>query len=85
MANLGRRRRALVVLHQAHSTPGRVGMRLQALGCELDVRRPSLGDPLPASLAAHDGVVVFGGPMCANDADEWIRREIDWLETPLRE
>ena len=85
MTNTGQRRRALVILHQAHSTPGRVGMRLKALGCELDIRRPSLGDSLPATLARHDGVIVFGGPMCANDSEEWIKREIDWIGTPLRE
>ena len=85
MAEAGRPLRALIVLHQAHSTPGRVGRRLQALGVELDIRRPALGDPLPASLEAHDGVIVFGGPMSANDPDAWIRREIDWLSVPLRE
>ena len=68
MAAAGSPRRALIVLHQEHSTPGRVGRRLQALGVELDIRRPALGDPLPASLEAHDGVIVFGGPMSANDA-----------------
>jgi GMP synthase (glutamine-hydrolysing) len=75
----------LIVMHQAHSTPGRVGAYLTALGARLDVRRPSLDDPLPDTLEDHDGVVVFGGPMCANDDCEWIAREIAWLETPLRE
>jgi GMP synthase (glutamine-hydrolysing) len=83
MAEFGRRRKALIVLHQAHSTPGRVGRQLEALGVDLDVRRPALGDTLPASLDEHDGVVVFGGPMSANDEDEWLRREIDWLAVPL--
>ena len=85
MAAAGCPLRALIVLHQAHSTPGRVGRRLQALGVELDIRRPALGDPLPASVDEHDGVIVFGGPMGANDEDEWIRREIDWLSVPLRQ
>ena len=75
----------LIVLHQAHSTPGRVGALLSALGARLDIRRPSLSDPLPDTLADHDGVVVFGGPMGANDDCDWIAREIAWLETPLRE
>ena len=79
------RKRVLIVLHQAHSTPGRIGCYLTALGARLDVRRPSLGEPLPATLDEHDAVVVFGGPMCANDDCEWIGREIAWLETPLRE
>ncbi len=85
MAEPGQRRRALIVLHQEHSTPGRVGRQLQALGIELDIRRPPLGDALPSTLKDHVGVVVFGGPMCANDEHDWIRREIDWLEVPLKE
>jgi GMP synthase (glutamine-hydrolysing) len=75
----------LIVMHQAHSTSGRVGCYLSALGARLDIRRPSLEEPLPETLDEHDGVVVFGGPMCANDDCEWISREIAWLETPLRE
>ncbi len=79
------RPKVLIVMHQAHSTPGRVGALLTALGATLDVRRPSLDEPLPARLDDHDGVVVFGGPMGANDDCEWIALEIAWLETPLRE
>jgi GMP synthase (glutamine-hydrolysing) len=33
----------------------------------------------------HDGALVFGGPMGANDEHEWIKREIDWLAVPLNE
>lgn len=75
----------LIILHQEHSTPGRVGYALRAIGARLDIRRPCLGDGLPKSLREHDGVVVFGGPMGANDESEWIRREIAWLEAPLGE
>lgn len=80
----GARPRILVVLHQEHSTPGRVGRLLEHLGYSLDVRRPCHGDLLPESLDGHAGAVFFGGPMSANDADEFVRREIDWLELPLR-
>ncbi|WP_113893082.1 glutamine amidotransferase [Roseiarcus fermentans] len=82
---MARRPIVLIVLHQEHSTPGRVGLALKAMGARLDIRRPCLGDPLPATLADHDGVVVFGGPMGANDNAEWIRREIDWFAVPLAE
>ncbi|MBV1705054.1 MAG: glutamine amidotransferase, partial [Hyphomicrobiales bacterium] len=75
--------RILVLLHQEHSTPGRVGRLLQEMGATLDLRRPRFGDPLPATLDDHDGVVVFGGPMCANDGDDWLKAEIDWLGVPL--
>ena len=85
MAERGTRPKVLIVMHQAHSTPGRIGVLLRALGADLDMRRPSLDEPLPETLAEHDGVVVFGGPMSANDDCDWIGREIAWLETPLRE
>lgn len=75
----------LIILHQEHSTPGRVGQHLKAVGIPLDVRRPRFGDPLPDTLAEHSGAVVFGGPMSANDPDDFVRQEIDWLAVPLRE
>ena len=85
MASPARPPTVLIVLHQEHSTPGRVGMALRALGARLDIRRTGLGEPLPKTLADHDGVIVFGGPMGANDEHEWIRREIEWLAVPLAE
>lgn len=75
----------LVVLHQEHSTPGRVGLRLKARGHDLDVRRPRFGDPLPETLAGHAGAIIFGGPMSANDADDYVTREIDWIAVALKE
>jgi GMP synthase (glutamine-hydrolysing) len=85
MASVALRPTVLIILHQEHSTPGRVGYALRAMDVRLDIRRPSLGEPLPKSLAEHDGVVVFGGPMCANDECDWLKREIDWLDAPLKE
>ena len=79
------RDKVLIVLHQDHSTPGRIGALLAQRGFALDIRRPSLGEPLPATLADHAGAIVFGGPMSANDELEWVRREIDWLAVPLSE
>jgi GMP synthase (glutamine-hydrolysing) len=75
----------LVVLHGELSTPGRVGMGLRERGFALDIRRPRFGDSLPQTLDNHTGVVVFGGPQSANDADEVVRREIDWISVPLEE
>jgi len=78
-------RPVLIVLHQETSTPGRVGNALRALGYRLDIRRPRFGDRLPETLDEHAGAVIFGGPMSANDCDDYIRREIGWIEIPLRE
>ncbi len=75
----------LIVLHQETSTPGRVGNALRAMGYPLDIRRPRFGDPLPETMERHAGAVIFGGPQSANDSDDFITREIDWISVPLRE
>jgi GMP synthase (glutamine-hydrolysing) len=75
----------LIVLHQEHSTPGRVGRLLEEMGARLDIRRPRFGDPLPATMAEHAGAIIFGGPMSANDPDDFVRQEIDWIGVPLKE
>ena len=75
----------LIVLHQEGSSAGRVGQMLQQAGFDLDIRRHALGDPLPETLADHVGAVIFGGPMSANDEDDYVRREIDWHGIPLAE
>ena len=70
----------LLIVHQQFSDPGRMGAKLQALGYELDLRCPMLGAPLPASMDDHEAVVVFGGPMSANDDHlDGIRAELDWI------
>ena len=71
----------LIVLHQEHSTPGRVGRLLEARGHALDIRKPRFGDPLPQTMRDHAGAVIFGGPMGANDPDDFIKAEIDrWAD-----
>lgn len=77
--------RILAVLHQERSSCGRLGMMLERMGYSLDVRRPPLGDTLPETLAGHAAAVIFGGPMSANDNDDYVRRETDWIAVPLAE
>jgi GMP synthase (glutamine-hydrolysing) len=75
----------LIVLHQETSSPGRVGQVLQARGHALDIRRPPLGHALPETLEDHAGAVIFGGPMSANDDNDYVREETDWIRVPLEE
>ncbi len=75
----------LIVLHQEHSTPGRVGRLLQERGFRLDVRRPRFGDPLPVDTAPYAGAVIFGGPMSANDPDDFVKAETDWIGLALKD
>jgi GMP synthase (glutamine-hydrolysing) len=78
-------RPVLIVLHGEQSSPGRVGNALRELGHPLDIRKPRFGDPLPETMDDHAGAVIFGGPMSANDPDEFVRREIDWIGVCLKE
>ena len=33
----------------------------------------------------HAGAAIFGGPQSANDNEEFVHREIDWIGVPLRD
>ncbi len=75
----------LTVMHQETSTPGRVGYYLELMGYEMVHCRPPLGDALPETLEDYAGAIVFGGPMSANDKEDFIAKEIKWMEVPLKE
>lgn len=77
--------KVLIVVHQKHSTPGRVGELLEARGYELDRRCPCLEHPLPENPREYAAVVVFGGPMSANDDDclAGIGSEIEYTKKVL--
>ncbi|MEO0536971.1 MAG: glutamine amidotransferase [Cyanobacteria bacterium P01_A01_bin.123] len=75
---------ALVIVHQDTSDSGRIGQILSQRGYQLDQRCPAIGDALPETreaIAAYDAIVVFGGPMSANDDDTlpFIRQEMDLI------
>src|SRR4029078_5665719 len=75
----------LIILHQEHSQPGRVGQVLTKLGYPLDIRRPRFGDPLAEPRDDHAGAAISGGPQSANDEEDFVKREIDWIGVPLRD
>lgn len=75
----------LVILHQEQSNPGHIGQTLKLHGHALDIRRPRFCDSLPLTLAGHDGLVIFGGPMSANDPDDYIKRETNFIGVALKE
>jgi len=77
--------KVLIVLHQETSSPGKLGQMLRRKGYALDIRKPRFGDPLPPTMADHAGAVIFGGPMSANDPDDFVRAETDWIGVPLKE
>lgn len=78
--------KVLIIVHQKTSVPGHVGVLLEERGYMLDRRCPCIGDPLPTTLDEHEGVVVFGGPMSANDDHlDGIRAELEFMDVVLRE
>ena len=74
----------LIILHQATSTPGRIGTLLKSRGYNLIIKRPALGDKLPDTLEGDYAAIMFGGPMSANDKDDFIRYEKDWINSTKR-
>ncbi len=75
----------LIVLHQENSNPGHIGQWFARNGHRLDIRKPRFGDPLPETMQEHCAAVIFGGPMSANDKDDFIVKETDWISVPLQE
>jgi len=62
--------RLLVVVPSDTDPPTRLGEWLRDAGLELDERRQSTGDPLPADLTGFDGLLVLGGPQSSLDDDD---------------
>ena len=75
---------ALFILHQQTSEAGDIANKLKIRGFNFEIIRPSLGDSLPTNLNNYSAIVVFGGPMSANDNDEFMKKEIDWIEQVLQ-
>ena len=74
----------LFILHQQTSEAGDIANKLKIRGFNFEIRRPSLGDSLPTNLNNYSAIVVFGGPMSANDSDEYMKKEINWIGKVLQ-
>ena len=75
---------ALFILHQKTSEAGDIANKLKIRGFDFEIRRPSLGESLPTNLNKYSAIVIFGGPMSANDDDEYMKKEIDWIGQVLQ-
>ncbi|MDF3074925.1 MAG: hypothetical protein K0S54_2592 [Alphaproteobacteria bacterium] len=77
--------RVLAVVHQETSRTGRVGQLLECWGYEVERCCPNIGHALPDDLSPYAGVVMFGGPMSANDCTTLpgIKAELAWLPKVL--
>lgn len=72
----------LVFQHEVSEGPGRLGTVLRDFGHQLKVVRTYANDPIPATLADVDGVVILGGCMNTCDAPNlpWMQREIEIIK-----
>jgi GMP synthase (glutamine-hydrolysing) len=79
-------KKILIVVHQPTSDTGLVGQILRAWGYTLDIRVMSQqGSELPPTMDNHEAVIIFGGPMSANDRETlpFIGTELDWIPVAL--
>ena len=72
------RRQFLVIQHEDEDPIGLLGKRFTELGIDLDIRRGHDGHDIPNSIDVHEhqGVIVLGGYMGADDDAEHA-----WLTT----
>ncbi|MGF1538468.1 MAG: gamma-glutamyl-gamma-aminobutyrate hydrolase family protein [Elainellaceae cyanobacterium] len=75
--------RILIIVHQSSSSPGRIGQVLQEMSYALEIRCPAVGTALPDDLDDYAAVIVFGGPMSANDDLPFIQAELAWIPEVL--
>ena len=77
--------RLLLVMQTRDASAGRCGRKLRERGYALEVCCPLAGDPLPTGMDGYTGVVVFGGPMSANDDNKLpgLRAQLDWIPQAL--
>ncbi len=75
----------LLLQHEPKEGPGTLGEVLSARGFALTLVRPFLGEPIPAALGEHAGLVVLGGGMSVTDLDKdpYLRHEIALLRQAL--
>jgi GMP synthase (glutamine-hydrolysing) len=74
--------RLLVVVPSDTDPPTRLGQWLRDAGLELDERRVSSSEPLPADLTGFDGLLVMGGPQSSLD-DAEVAPELVGVRTLL--
>ncbi len=80
------REKILLIVHQQHSDPGRIGQMVELFDHEPVICRHGCGEPLPKTLRDYAGAVLFGGPMSANDDHlDFIRDELDFIGLALKE
>ena len=76
--------KVLFVLHQKTSVPGDVGNKFRDRGYVAEICRPPLGEELPLNINQYSAIVVFGAPGSINDEDEYINKELEWINKVIK-
>ncbi|MFD1933971.1 type 1 glutamine amidotransferase [Nonomuraea mangrovi] len=77
----------LGIQHEHGTGPGLIGERIEEAGLKLDLRHPYQGEPLPADLSAHSGLIVLGGTPGAGDVAlaPWLPAVEELLREAVRD
>ena len=62
--------------HVGCEGPGYLGRVLERHDIDYRLIAVDRGDPVPDNISGASALVFMGGPMSANDADDWIQREL---------
>ena len=76
--------KVLFVLHQKTSVPGDVGNKFSDRGYHAEICRPPLDEELPSNINQFSAIVVFGAPGSINDEDEYISKELEWINRVIK-
>ena len=73
-----------LIQHTEVGAPGALADILRELGCETQVFRVYLGDPIPNDAERFCGIVLLGGSMGVHDPLPWIADELDLVRSADR-
>ncbi|GAV19478.1 GMP synthase (glutamine-hydrolysing) [Mariprofundus micogutta] len=73
----------LILQHLDIEPPALIGESIEAVGHHLTTLNLDQGDALPASDSDYDGLIIMGGPQSANDNSDYIRAELNWINTAI--
>lgn len=76
----------LILQHDACEGPAAIAEALHAAGCGIRVIHSYAGEPVPARLASHAGLIVMGGPMGVYETERYphLRDELRLIEDTVQ-
>jgi len=75
----------LVLQHLDIEPPALIGEVLEHAGHRLTTVHLDQGEQLPSTYHDIDGILIMGGPQSANDASDYIKAELTWIEGAIKQ